>query len=91
MDKHNQFYNELCKNLASDSTIGILEWMAAHGQSVDLNYGEDDQHWECSWITGDKRFTGVRIRIQDAVKDSLGKVRNEYLEHFDFSTGEWRK
>ena len=90
MDEHNQFYGELCKCLNSDSVVGILEWMAAHGQSVLLNYGEDDQHWECSWITSGERFTGMRIRIEDAVKDSLGKVRNEYLENFDFSTGVWR-
>ena len=32
--------------------------MAEKGSSVLLNWGEDDGLWECSWITGGKRFTG---------------------------------
>ena len=34
-----------------------LESMARRGQSVTLNYGEEDNLWECSWITGGKRYT----------------------------------
>lgn len=91
MDRYNQFYSELCKALSSDSAIGTLGWMAAHGQSVVLNYGEDNQQWECSWITGDERYTAIRAEIPDAIKDVLGQVRTEYLTRFDFSLGQWRQ
>lgn len=39
-----------------------LECMRAHGQSVLLNWGEDDNLWECSWITGGDRHTGFTNR-----------------------------
>jgi len=89
MNQHNQFYDELCKVLSSNATTDMLGWMAAHGQSVLLNWSEDDGQWECSWITG-KRFTAVRAEIPDAIKDVLGKVRTYYLEYFDFAEGVWR-
>jgi hypothetical protein len=34
-----------------------LELMRRNGSSVTLNWGEDTGQWECSWITGGKRFT----------------------------------
>ena len=40
----NQFYEQ-------------LRFMAAGGSSVTLNYGEDSGNWECSWISGGRRFT----------------------------------
>lgn len=79
MDEANRFYNELVLCLRSESTVGIMEWMAAHGQSLVLNYGEDNQQWECSWITGGKRFTAVRDHPTEALKDVLGSVRTEIL------------
>lgn len=39
-----------------------LEYMREHGQSVLLNWGEDDNLWECSWITGGTRCTGFTNR-----------------------------
>jgi hypothetical protein len=36
----------------------VVEFMREHGQSVDLNWGEDNDLWEVSWITGGKRYTG---------------------------------
>lgn len=77
---NNQFYNELIVILNSSSILSILGWMAAHSQSIGLNYGEDNQQWECSWITGGERFTAVRAEIMDAVKDVLGQVRTRILE-----------
>jgi len=52
-----------------------LVHMAKHGQSVMLNWGEDNDLWECSWITGGKRYTSfdkyptmavVQCRLQAA-------------------------
>jgi hypothetical protein len=39
-----------------------IEYMRQHGQSVLLNWGEDDHLWECSWITGGERHTGFANR-----------------------------
>jgi hypothetical protein len=37
----------------------LAEWMKEHGSSFLLNWGEDDGLWECSWITGGERYTGL--------------------------------
>ena len=77
---NNKFYNELVAILNASTMRSQLDWMAAHGQSIILNYGEDNRQWEVSWITGDNRFTAVRGDVREAVKDVLGMVRNEMLE-----------
>jgi len=33
--------------------------MSKEGQSVMLNWGENNNLWECSWITGGKRYTAL--------------------------------
>lgn len=77
----NKLYNELCITLNCNVT-DMLGWMSVHGQSVILNYGEDNQQWECSWVTGDIRFTGVRGDILNAIRDALGKARTYMLENW---------
>lgn len=77
---NNQVYSEIVKMLRSSSVTDALGWMAVHGSSVVLNWGEDDNLWECSWITSGKRFTAFREEIPDAIKDVLGKVRNDMLK-----------
>ena len=44
-----------------------LQKMANEGASVLLSYGEDTLQWECSWITGGKRYTGVNQEMAKAV------------------------
>lgn len=53
----------------------LLEWMKQHGTSVLLNWseGEDSDLWECSWITGGKRFTVHKKYIRSAVAGSFLK------------------
>jgi hypothetical protein len=51
-----------------------LEGMAAHGQSVTLNWGEDNGLWECSWITGDRRYTAFSKNVDVAVRLVTDKV-----------------
>ena len=48
-----------------------LRKLAEMGQSVTLNWGEDDGTWECCWISSGMRFVG---RSPDPVKAVL-KVR----------------
>jgi hypothetical protein len=43
----------------------IVAFMQAHGSSVILNWGEDNELWECSWITDGVRYTG--FSNQDAL------------------------
>ena len=96
-DQQNRFYDELVAILSSDHLSDMLGWMAVHSQSVILNYGEDNQMWECSWIiSSGKRFTGVREGPLDAIRDSLNLVRNEMLfppekgnEYLRRIEGEW--
>jgi len=58
-----------------------LIWMADGGQSVSLNFGEDTDQLECSWITwaGD-RFTGVRATMRDAMIEAVNKAFLAYAE-----------
>ena len=45
----------------------LLTFMQMHGQSVLLGWGEDDNGWECSWITGGIRFASWAKGPADAV------------------------
>lgn len=45
----------------------LIDWMKERGSSFDLNYGEDNGCWECSWVTGGRRFTGFADAPQRAV------------------------
>jgi hypothetical protein len=56
----------------------ILLFMQAHGSSIELNYGEDNGCWECSWITGGDRFTGVSTQALIAAQQAMNKVRAAY-------------
>lgn len=47
------------------------------GQSVTLNYGEDTQGWECSFIINGKRFTSVRSIITHSICYAALKVIGE--------------
>lgn len=44
-----------------------LSYMAKHGSSVVLNYGEDTGQWECSWIVEGHRYVGVKGDPEDAL------------------------
>lgn len=48
-----------------------LIFMQQHGQSVLLNWGEDDNLWECSWITGGERYSGYSRFMDTAINQSL--------------------
>lgn len=54
---------------------GKLQLMADRGSSVTLNWGEDTNAWECSWITGGKRFSASEERMEDAVNLVLAQVK----------------
>jgi hypothetical protein len=48
-----------------------LIYMQKHGQSVLVNWGEDDNLWECSWITGGERHSGYSRYLDTAVQQAL--------------------
>lgn len=53
------------KNLLAVGTLEeILAYMQQHGQSVLLNWGEDNNLWECAWISGGDRT--VEFSSRDA-------------------------
>lgn len=50
----------------------ILSWMQKNGQSVLLSWGEDDSHWECSYIDGKgDRHTAFNKSFDEAIKDCM--------------------
>lgn len=55
----------------------ILDWMSQRGSSVILNWGEDSNAWECSWITGGDRFTSFDVSPCTAAVKAIEKC----LEH----------
>ena len=52
-----------------------LTWMKDNGSSILLNWGEDDNLWECSWITGGKRYTCSTENMTTAIVGALLKVK----------------
>jgi hypothetical protein len=48
-----------------------LEFMREHGTSVLLNWGEDDNLWEASWITDGERHTAFSSHLVLAVHQVL--------------------
>ena len=63
--------SDLIVRRGNDAIVEQLCFMQAHGSSVTLNYGEDTDYWECSWITSGKRFSGYPHRMGSAVVDCL--------------------
>jgi hypothetical protein len=64
-------------NQADNNAIPrALTWMKDKGTSVLLNWGEDDNVWECSWITGGKRYTGFHENMTAAIVGCLLKVKH---------------
>ncbi len=59
-----------------------LEWMRQTGSSVLLNWGEHDDVWECSWITGGKRYTGESENMTAAIVGSLLKVKHRETPYY---------
>jgi hypothetical protein len=54
--------------------------MAESGSSVILNWGEDSNTWECSWISGGVRFTGNQTELRLAILESLNKCFAHIVE-----------
>jgi len=69
-----------------DAIPRALTWMQDKGSSVLLNWGEDDNQWECSWITGGERYTGFSENMTAAIVACLLKVKhrneNEAKPHY---------
>lgn len=51
-----------------------LAWLKERGSSVELNWGEDTDMWECSIISGGDRFTGVARDPYAAVLECYERV-----------------
>ncbi len=53
----------------------LLAYMTKHGSSVVLNWGEDTEVWECSWITDGRRYSGFRKEAHDAAREAYYNAR----------------
>ena len=58
----------------------VLVWMSCKGSAVSLSFGEDTNAWECSWITGGERFTGIHGTARLAILASLNKAFAKAVE-----------
>lgn len=72
-----QFLDALIMLLKSNRKIEhALADMTKSGQSLILNWGEDDNLWECSWIAGHGvRYTGWDTDLRRSVIDCLVKAK----------------
>lgn len=74
IDGHSSLHFVAHQLHAGTTTVDhTLNWMKAHGQSVMLTWGEDNDYWECSWITPGKRYTGVQQDMRKSILESLNK------------------
>lgn len=67
----------------SNSTTDKLERMKREGSSVILNWGEDTDMWECSWITGGVRFTAFSTDLNRALEDCYMKMVKARVHSLD--------
>ena len=58
----------------AERIVHLLLNMKEHGQSVTLNWGEDNGLWECSWITSGKRYSGFSDNMLSAVLTAYMKA-----------------
>lgn len=61
-------------SVATASLGEILVDMEEHSQSVTLNWGEDNNLWECSWITGGVRYTSFSRNPRTAAQEAWTKA-----------------
>lgn len=82
-------YVEDLKEGATDVPL-ILSRMRLFGSSIVLTWGEDTNVWECSWITGGVRFTGVGYGIVEgevgsrfSLQTAIANCLDQFLVNYD--------
>jgi hypothetical protein len=66
---------------AGDITLeDALREMKEGSSSVLLNWGEDDDLWECSWIVGGIRYTERHFQPRTAVLKAVVKCTLDLVE-----------
>jgi hypothetical protein len=61
----------------------VLDKMTQEGSSVLLNWGEDTNNWECSWITGGRRYVSHAAWLEGAIAHCIGQVLWEVKQRKD--------
>jgi hypothetical protein len=56
----------------------LIQYMQSHGSSLDLNWGEDNNAWEVSWINGGRRFVGRSHFLASALLQSAAAACDHY-------------
>ena len=54
--------------------VELLQHLQERGSSVTLNWGEDTDLWECSFISGGVRYTAHSLHPEQAVRDAWKKA-----------------
>lgn len=45
----------------------MLQRLTRYGSSLEITWGEDDNHWSVAWITGGIRYTANADRLDTAL------------------------
>lgn len=61
--------------MTPEQFVKLLSFMQEHGSSVDLNWGEDTNRWECAWITGGLRYIGHAETAVEAAREAYYNAR----------------
>lgn len=59
----------------------MVNWMAHHGQSIILNWGDDSELWEVAWIPDGKRYCGFSKSPRMAIIQAAEKYRATLYEN----------
>jgi carbon monoxide dehydrogenase subunit G len=71
---------EIPTGVDASTIIGVLDWMMMHGEGVLLNWGEDEDLWECLWYFGGRQITGASRSLIEAVSECLSSAREAQRE-----------
>lgn len=52
----------------------MLGYMQEHGSGVACSWSEDNELWECSWISSGMRFSGLSHDLSVAARTALRKA-----------------
>lgn len=74
-------YEVIINILRRDKTTDdILVWLEREGISLDLNWGEDNNQWECNFINGrGKRYNAVRKTLRQGIRECIKKMAQAEL------------
>ncbi len=66
-----------CESVFSLPLDLLLDWMRNRGSQLSLLWSESVGQWECSWLTGNRRYVSLDPSMLKAVKKSVASYLTE--------------